>query len=215
MSDTKELIDAGFAQILDAVNADDPKREVFIRVRDLRKETADSLSLLRRQVEELEAKREWRCFHCNQVFSTRESAEAHFGRRTTEPPECAPYLAWVKEARIEARKQLESRERTEQKLLQVREIAICGTRNTAAWQDVITLCNTSDSSPSLQDERERAAREEERERCAKIAESEPEPAGDAPVELQLVPLEDALHAAVRATKKCIVAAIRSSTERTG
>lgn len=50
----------------------------------------------------------------------------------------------------------------------------------------------------------------ERERCAKIAEADPELPGDMPDELRLIPLEDAMRAAVRATKKSIAAAIRKA-----
>lgn len=48
----------------------------------------------------------------------------------------------------------------------------------------------------------------ERERCVRAVEMEPECPGDMPDELRLVPMEDALRAAVRATKKNILAAIR-------
>lgn len=41
----------------------------------------------------------WRCFHCNQLLTGRAAAEAHFGRRTTEPPECTGYLNWLHEER--------------------------------------------------------------------------------------------------------------------
>lgn len=55
---------------------------------------------------------------------------------------------------------------------------------------------------------EDVAREQERERCAKIADDEPEAPGEMPPELHLIPLEDAIRAAIRATKKSIAAAIR-------
>lgn len=48
-----------------------------------------------------------------------------------------------------------------------------------------------------------------KERCAKIADAEPEPVGECPAELHLVPLEDVVSAVVRATKKNIAAAIRA------
>jgi hypothetical protein len=51
------------------------------------------------------------------------------------------------------------------------------------------------------------ARAEERERCAQVAESEEEATGDMPPELYLVPIEDAIRAAIRATKKSIVRSI--------
>lgn len=49
----------------------------------------------------------------------------------------------------------------------------------------------------------------ERERCAKIAESEPEMPGKMPTELHNIQLEGTLRAVCRATKKSIAAAIRS------
>ena len=49
----------------------------------------------------------------------------------------------------------------------------------------------------------------ERERCAKIAEAEPELTGHMPDEVHLIPLDDALRAVCRATKKSIAAAIRN------
>ena len=50
----------------------------------------------------------------------------------------------------------------------------------------------------------------ERERCARIAESEPVPSpGTMPDELRLVPLEDAIIAAIQATKRNIARRIRS------
>lgn len=57
-------------------------------------------------------------------------------------------------------------------------------------------------------QRQQKVRQEERERCAEIAEREPEMPGPMPNELHLVPLEDALRAVCRATKKSIAAAIR-------
>ena len=54
--------------------------------------------------------------------------------------------------------------------------------------------------------------ETELERCAKIAEAEPECPGPMPDELYLVPLEEVIRAAVRATKKNIAAAIRKQTD---
>jgi hypothetical protein len=48
----------------------------------------------------------------------------------------------------------------------------------------------------------------ERERCAKIAEADPELPRPMPEELRLVPLEDVLRAVCRATKKSIATAIR-------
>lgn len=58
--------------------------------------------------------------------------------------------------------------------------------------------------------RDEKIRAEERERCAKLAESEPEMPGDMPNELRPIPLEDVLRAVCRATKKSIAEAIRSS-----
>lgn len=43
----------------------------------------------------------WRCFHCDQVFTDYRAAEAHFGKRTTEPPDCGQYLGAIREARKE------------------------------------------------------------------------------------------------------------------
>lgn len=50
----------------------------------------------------------------------------------------------------------------------------------------------------------------ERERCAKIADTEPECPGEMPPEFHLVPLEDAIRAAVRAIKKSIARRIRAA-----
>jgi hypothetical protein len=61
--------------------------------------------------------------------------------------------------------------------------------------------------------RHAAAVRNERERCAVIAETEPEPDGAMPQECYLVPLEDALRAAVRATRAAIASRIRA--HRTG
>lgn len=165
MSDTKELIDAGFAQILDAVNADDPKREVFIRVRDLRKETADSFSLLRRQVEELEA--------ALVLIASHEGVPAAKGHRSIIT-----------------------------KLVNIAKAAL-------------------PTSSSLQDERERAAREEERERRApevwRLLPVEPTPEMQiegAKVE-RACALNSAEYRAGNVYRYMVAAAIRSSTERTG
>lgn len=35
----------------------------------------------------------WRCFHCNAVFTTEESAEKHFGKTPESIPECLQQLA--------------------------------------------------------------------------------------------------------------------------
>jgi hypothetical protein len=59
------------------------------------------------------------------------------------------------------------------------------------------------------DDRVNKAIAAERERCAQTAEAEPELPGDMPAELHIVPIEDALRATVRATKKSIAAAIRA------
>lgn len=50
----------------------------------------------------------------------------------------------------------------------------------------------------------------ERERCAMIAETEPEAPGPMPDEFNLIPLEDAIRGAIRATKKSIAARIRET-----
>lgn len=52
----------------------------------------------------------------------------------------------------------------------------------------------------------------ERERCAQVADNEPEAPGDMPAEFHLIPIEDAIRAAIRATKKSIAAAIRRKDE---
>jgi len=52
--------------------------------------------------------------------------------------------------------------------------------------------------------------EEIYEECARIAESDPELPGDMPASLRLVPMEEALKATVRATKKSIAARIRTA-----
>ena len=54
------------------------------------------------------------------------------------------------------------------------------------------------------------ARKEALEKAARIALAEPELPGDMPAELHLVPIEDAIRAAVRATKKSIARAIRAA-----
>jgi len=51
----------------------------------------------------------------------------------------------------------------------------------------------------------------ERERCAKIAETEPEPSGEMPIKFHLVSMEDAIRATIRATNKSIAARIRQQT----
>jgi hypothetical protein len=51
--------------------------------------------------------------------------------------------------------------------------------------------------------------EMERNRCAKIAETESEAPGPMPAEFHLIPLEDAIRGAIRATKKSIAARIRN------
>lgn len=48
----------------------------------------------------------------------------------------------------------------------------------------------------------------ERERCAKVAEAELEAPAPMPKEFYLIPLEDAIRGAIRATKKSIAARIR-------
>lgn len=41
----------------------------------------------------------WRCFHCEATFTEYIAAEAHFGRRATDPPGCYPLLTAVRQAR--------------------------------------------------------------------------------------------------------------------
>lgn len=47
------------------------------------------------------------------------------------------------------------------------------------------------------------------ERCARVANNEAEAPGDMPPEFYLIPIEDAIRAAIRATKKSIATAIRA------
>lgn len=54
------------------------------------------------------------------------------------------------------------------------------------------------------------ARERWKDKAIKIIEAEPELPGPMPEELNLVPLEDAMRAVVRATKRSIADAIRSA-----
>lgn len=46
-----------------------------------------------------DGKREWRCFHCNQVFDDYHAAEGHFGRSPAKPAGCFPYLTYVRNTR--------------------------------------------------------------------------------------------------------------------
>src|SRR5262245_47995268 len=57
-----------------------------------------------------------------------------------------------------------------------------------------------------------AVRQQERKRCARVADSEPEAPGPMPDEFHLIPLEDAIRAAIRATKRAIAAAIREGKD---
>jgi hypothetical protein len=54
------------------------------------------------------------------------------------------------------------------------------------------------------------AKETWKDKAIKIVEAEPELPGPMPDELQLIPLEDALRAVCRATKKSIARAIRDA-----
>lgn len=57
-------------------------------------------------------------------------------------------------------------------------------------------------------ETERLTAAVERNRCIKIVESEPEAPGEMPPEFNLIPVETAMRAAIRATKKSIADRIR-------
>lgn len=37
--------------------------------------------------------REWRCFHCRQIFTDFHAAQAHFGKSSSDDPECLRELA--------------------------------------------------------------------------------------------------------------------------
>ena len=62
----------------------------------------DALTTAQARIAELEAGRhadrvEWRCFHCDEVFTEKEAAEAHFGISECATPACkvSPDLAHV------------------------------------------------------------------------------------------------------------------------
>ena len=50
---------------------------------------------------EAESPTEWRCFHCDEVFDTREDAAKHFGTRTFDPAVCAIDAGEVSELRAD------------------------------------------------------------------------------------------------------------------
>ena len=70
-------------------------------------------------------------------------------------------------------------------------------------------CRSREALDNHSNTKDQLARIQERERCAKIAESEPEAPGEMPPEFHLIPIEDAIRGAIRATKKSIAAAIRN------
>jgi hypothetical protein len=48
-------------------------------------------SLLERLAGMEKEARGWRCFHCHQVYTSREEAEVHFGRKLSDSPQCFMY----------------------------------------------------------------------------------------------------------------------------
>ena len=66
-------------------------------VAELRKERDDLIAALKKSDDEYLKLQQrlagqvpdgWRCFHCDEVFTTKESARAHFGVRLMDVPEC-------------------------------------------------------------------------------------------------------------------------------
>jgi hypothetical protein len=79
--------------------------------------------------------------------------------------------------------------------------------------DVLSLLYDLGLLPEEIGARVRAYVEEERERCAKIAETEPEPEGPMPEEARTAEPELIARAAVRSTRESIADRIRRSTGR--
>lgn len=70
-------------------------------------------------VGEAESHEEWRCFHCDEVFDTREDATKHFGTRAFDPAICVIDAGEVSELRADrdyAEKQLKEMTRQRDEL---------------------------------------------------------------------------------------------------
>lgn len=50
------------------------------------------LEIIRKQNAQAESPQEWRCFHCDQLFTDRQKAAEHFGARPSDMPTCS---AWI------------------------------------------------------------------------------------------------------------------------
>lgn len=98
----------------------------------------------------------WRCFHCNEVFSTAEGAADHFGNAEGERPACVAMLTETEKAIVEDRR--EWRRRAQRAEITVEELGLRITqvetdietrgKDARAIEDVIRIQDQSDAANS-------------------------------------------------------------------